>query len=142
MQKDEKNNGTTNALTGPIAEAVRYLARSVMPTAAPSHDAAGVYVTSLTEAVMGVTAGLVQIAHVLSEIRDMLSDREANAATPVKPMRQAESMRAPVSTAGEVDPVVAAKIRELFDAGLPLSAVADILTRAGMLASHNNNSDE
>ncbi len=39
-----------------------------------AHDAAGVYVESLTEAVMGVTAGLVQIAEALRDVADAMRE--------------------------------------------------------------------
>lgn len=62
-----------------ISDAIRALARAVTPPGAMgSTDAAGTYAESLTEAVMGVTAGLVKIADALEMIaEEMREDREA-----------------------------------------------------------------
>lgn len=54
-----------------VSTSIRYLAKAILPgTAVPTGDAAGVHVDSLTEAVMGVTAGLVQIADSIRELAD------------------------------------------------------------------------
>lgn len=54
-----------------VADAVRGLRNAITPAAAaPGHDAAGGTVDSLTEAVMGMTAGLVQIAEAISSLAD------------------------------------------------------------------------
>ena len=51
-----------------IAAGLRSIAVAVTADAAPSHDETGGTVASLTEAVMGVTAGLVRIAIALEEV--------------------------------------------------------------------------
>ncbi|MBK8106844.1 MAG: hypothetical protein IPK42_15180 [Betaproteobacteria bacterium] len=54
-----------------IAEAVKDLARAVTPMSAiAGEDAAGGRVSSLTEAVMGITAGLVRIAEAIDDHAD------------------------------------------------------------------------
>lgn len=54
------------------------LARSITPlTAATGRDATGGTVLSLTEAVMGVTAGLVRIADAIGDLADAVREREA-----------------------------------------------------------------
>jgi hypothetical protein len=53
MDDDEKSE---------IATAIRLLAHAITASAAPGHDAQGGTVDSLTEAVMGMTAALTEIA--------------------------------------------------------------------------------
>lgn len=58
-----------------LARAIRAVGDAITPPAAPGHDAAGGTVASLTEAVMGVTAGLVQVAEALDGIADAIRSR-------------------------------------------------------------------
>jgi hypothetical protein len=58
-----------------VDRAGRRIASSITPIdAAGGNDATGGRVESLTEAVMGMTAGLVQIAHALSEVADTIRE--------------------------------------------------------------------
>lgn len=52
------------------------IADAITATGAPGTDEAGGTVASLTEAVMGVTAGLVRIADALNRIADAITERE------------------------------------------------------------------
>ena len=54
-----------NEQEGKVAEALDDLRRAITVVSAPGHDAAGGTVACLTEAVMGVTAGLVKIAEAI-----------------------------------------------------------------------------
>lgn len=56
-------------------DAIRTIATAITDNAAPGHDAAGGTVLCLTEAVMGVTAGLFAIAGSLEKIAEVI---EAN----------------------------------------------------------------
>ncbi len=59
--------------------AIRQLADAITPTnAAGSHDASGGYVTSHTEAVMGLTAAMQSIASSISDLADAVRDSSAN----------------------------------------------------------------
>ena len=58
-----------------VAQAMQSVSYSITANAAGSHDASGGYITSLTEAVMGVTAGLHAIAGSISELAE--AQREA-----------------------------------------------------------------
>jgi hypothetical protein len=58
-----------------LAEAVRALARAVTPVETGAEDAAGTYVESLTEAMMGVTGGLVRIAEAINDLADAMRER-------------------------------------------------------------------
>ena len=140
----------SNDPPNPIAEALYDLSRSVTDGAGKAQDASGGYVGSLTEAVIGITAGLVQIAQALEEIGEVMSERNddeskaraedraqrnaAPIATPTKMRSQAKNVAASESDKSEVDPAIVANIRELLDAGISVRAVADLLDRAGMLA--------
>ena len=53
-----------------LASAVFRVGSAITAPAAPGHDAEGGTVASLTEAVMGVTAGLVRIANSISELAE------------------------------------------------------------------------
>ena len=54
---------------------LRALAHAITPTnSIPTVDAAGVSVTSLTEAVMGMTAAMVQIADAIGELAQSVRD--------------------------------------------------------------------
>lgn len=58
-----------------IANAIRRLAEAVLPyAAAPSEDASGGFVNSLTEAVTGMTTGLVRIADSINRVADSISE--------------------------------------------------------------------
>jgi hypothetical protein len=57
-------------LTRELVYAVRRLGDAITPNVVGCQDAAGGHVESLTEAVMGVTAGLVRIADALEELAD------------------------------------------------------------------------
>lgn len=60
-----------------VAFGLSKLANAITPLSAPAGtDAAGRGVESLTEAVMGVTAGLVQIALAISELANAVRERE------------------------------------------------------------------
>lgn len=86
------------------AEAVTRLANSISPNISGGQDAAGGYVTSLTEAVMGITAGLVKIATAIdnlasahadladahSRVGDALSGIEDNSGKAITLMRMSE----------------------------------------------------
>ena len=51
------------------------IANAIGGTGAPGHDATGGCVDSLTEAVMGTTAGLVQIANAISDLAEAIRER-------------------------------------------------------------------
>lgn len=50
-----------------IISALRNIGLSITPNGFPGHDAAGGTVASLTEAVMGITAGLYAVAEAIRE---------------------------------------------------------------------------
>jgi hypothetical protein len=54
-----------------IVQAVRSLSHAVTTPTVGNCDAADVYVESLTEAVMGVTAGLIEIARAIERFTDV-----------------------------------------------------------------------
>ena len=56
-----------------LAYRTEQIAQAITPPAAPGKDAAGGTVTSLTEAVMGVTGGLVQIAEAIQELANAVA---------------------------------------------------------------------
>ena len=61
-----------------LADGFVKLARAITPLSAlAGTDAAGGRVESLTEAVMGVTAGLVQIAEAISDLAASVRERDA-----------------------------------------------------------------
>ena len=73
-----------------VGYAAARIARSITADAAPNADATGGCVASLTEAVMGMTAALVQIADAISEIAEVQRNRyddEVNEASPKEPPR-------------------------------------------------------
>ena len=51
-----------------ISESIGFLARSITAAAAPGTDETGGTITSLTEAVMGITAGLCRIADAIEHL--------------------------------------------------------------------------
>ena len=59
-----------------IEAAIRRLASAITPVAVPGTDAGGGTVESLTEAVMGVTAGLFAIAGAIESVAEVLRDRD------------------------------------------------------------------
>jgi len=52
------------------------IAKAIGGSGSPGHDAAGGTVDSLTEAVMGTTAGLVQIAEAINNLAEAVRERE------------------------------------------------------------------
>lgn len=54
-----------------VASGAYSIASAITANAAASHDAAGGTVSSLTEAIMGVTAGLVQVAETLDHLESV-----------------------------------------------------------------------
>ena len=59
-----------------VSDGLGKLARAITPLSAlAGTDAAGGRVESLTEAVMGVTAGLVQIASAITDLADAVRER-------------------------------------------------------------------
>ncbi len=57
-----------------LANATSEVARNICADATPGEDATGGRVDSLTEAVMGVTAGLVQIASAISDLAEAVRE--------------------------------------------------------------------
>ena len=65
----------TEYIAESIGSGLRAIANSVTPLSAmPCEDAAGIYVASLTEAVCGVTAGLMAIANAISELTEAVRE--------------------------------------------------------------------
>lgn len=58
-----------------LNEAIRKVAHAISADAAPGHDASGGTVDSLTEAVMGMTAGLFAIASAIESLADTRGDK-------------------------------------------------------------------
>lgn len=59
---------------GRLAHETHRVATAILANAAPGHDAAGGRVESLTEAVMGITAGLVAIAAAINHLAEAVRD--------------------------------------------------------------------
>lgn len=76
-----------------IEEAVRRLAASITPNVVGSQDATGSHVESLTEAVMGITAGLVQIANAIDRVADTMERTEELTAEAVDLAKSAREVR-------------------------------------------------
>lgn len=58
-----------------VVEAIKGLSNAITPSdACGNEDASGVLVDSLTEAVMGMTAGLIRIADSISELASAVRD--------------------------------------------------------------------
>ncbi len=58
-----------------LASCAGAIARAILPPdTMPGHDAAGGTVASLTEAIMGMTAGLVQIATAIHDLADAVRE--------------------------------------------------------------------
>lgn len=62
--------------TDRMASGIYRLALAIMPNAAGGKDANGGHVESLTEAVMGVSAGLARIADAIESLADAVRHRE------------------------------------------------------------------
>ena len=60
-----------------LAKAVGKVSTAIMPNCVGNEDAAGGRVESLTEAVMGITSGLTNIAHAITDLAEAV--RESNA---------------------------------------------------------------
>lgn len=63
--------------TSNVERAGREVAKAIAPDALPGTDAQGGTVTSLTEAVMGVTAALTSIADALHRIAAAVEERDS-----------------------------------------------------------------
>lgn len=57
-----------------LADALRKIANAITPTVAGNRDATGGHVESLTEAAMGISAGLVQIANALTDVAEAIRE--------------------------------------------------------------------
>jgi hypothetical protein len=57
-----------------VSRSAKEIALAITPAADPANDAAGGRVGSLTEAVMGLTCGLIKIAEGLESIADAIRD--------------------------------------------------------------------
>ena len=65
----------TEHIAESIGSGLRTIANSVTPLSAmPGEDASGTYVSSLTEAVCGVTAGIMAIANAISELAEAVRE--------------------------------------------------------------------
>lgn len=63
-------------MSNEVSEAIEKLAKAITPlNCSPGTDAAGGGVESLTEAVMGVTGGLVKIAEAIEELARAVESR-------------------------------------------------------------------
>lgn len=80
LTKFEQSRGETTAnvtdVIGELARNVKGVCEAITVTAVAGTDAAGGHVSCLTEAVMGVTAGLFQIAAALESVADALATKE------------------------------------------------------------------
>ncbi len=59
-----------------ISQAVKQLADSITPVSASSIDATGGNIGCLTEAAMGITAGLVKVADAINHLAEAIENRE------------------------------------------------------------------
>jgi hypothetical protein len=59
-------------MAGELASSLQRIARAVTDEAMPGHDATGGTVISLTESVMGITAGLCRVAEAIGRVADAL----------------------------------------------------------------------
>ena len=72
-----REDGNFNDVVANIANAVESLSASITPTIALGNtDAGGGYVSSLTEAVMGTTAGLFAIANAIGDLAEAVRERK------------------------------------------------------------------
>lgn len=58
-----------------LTEKFGQIALAITPTGLPGRDATGGSITSLTEAVMGITAGLVRVAESIESLAAAVSER-------------------------------------------------------------------
>jgi len=58
-----------------LADSARLIARAITASAAPGTDATGGTVDSLTEAVMGITGGLVRVADSIADLAAAVRER-------------------------------------------------------------------
>lgn len=74
----DRNLEPANTVDGlfEISRAVRHAARAIASDGAPGHDETGGYVDSLTEALMGVTAGLCRIAESIQNLADAVRESQ------------------------------------------------------------------
>lgn len=70
------NPSNMNDVVRELSGSVEKIARAIVPdNALPGHDAAGGTICSLTESVMGVTAGLYAIASAISDLAEAIRDQ-------------------------------------------------------------------
>jgi hypothetical protein len=76
MESPDLGGGNTNLVEvlAQLAGSTQSIANTITPVAAPGTDETGGTVCSLTEAVMGNTAGLVQIAHAISDLAEAVRE--------------------------------------------------------------------
>ena len=78
LQRIDMDYEYESELSEAISDGLGNLAKAVTPLGAlAGTDAVGGQVESLTEAVMGVTAGLVRIADAISDLAEAVREREA-----------------------------------------------------------------
>jgi hypothetical protein len=58
-----------------IEDSIRAVARAITSDAVPNRDAAGGYVASLTEAVMGMTGALMAVAQSIGDLAEAVRER-------------------------------------------------------------------
>lgn len=61
--------------TNEVAQAIKSLKEAITPTAVGGKDATGGHVESLTEAVMGITAGLCRVADAINNLADAVREK-------------------------------------------------------------------
>ena len=59
-----------------LTYAVRGVGHAITACASPGNDESGGVITSLTEAVMGITSGLFKVAESISELASVVRERE------------------------------------------------------------------
>ena len=76
---DAISSSDSDGYSGTLAEATfasgRKIANAITKDVCGSHDAAGGYVESLTEAVMGLTASMVKIADAIDRVASAIEDK-------------------------------------------------------------------
>lgn len=78
MPKVDQSQELAEQLQG-IASSIAGIGHAIVPEGPiAGHDAAGGLVISLTEAVMGVTAGLMKIAAAISDLADAVREHKPN----------------------------------------------------------------
>lgn len=77
MAKTESPGGDRQLIEAlaDLAHAGKCIANSIAPVAAPGTDATGGSVSCLTEAVMGVTAGLIAIAEAMNNVAEAIREK-------------------------------------------------------------------